>query len=197
MFSGMTSHLFISLIFYILVHSTWYLKNQLSMKTKPSIFSSILLCTFFVVEAQATALDDIGFTDLSLELGTALPDGSNITVTQVEAPISSACIPDTSKFPLISFIDHTQGLCTGISNHATSVAYRFYGPLSSSRAISSVDLFEAGNWLGTGFLNTGATQGLFPKTIEASIGIPTTRLINHSWAGAFVSSGWAYNGRGI
>lgn len=165
------------------------------MKTKFSIFSSILLCTFLAVEAQATALDDIGFTDLSLELGAALPDGSSITVTQVEAPTSSACAPDTSKslFSHINFIDNTQGLCTGISNHATSVAYRFYGSalLSSSRAISSVELFETGNWLGTGFLNTGATQGPNPKTIEASIGTSTTRVVNHSWAYSYRASGWA------
>ena len=147
-----------------------------------------------VVEAQAGTLDDIGFTDLKLELGSTLPDGSSIALTQVEAPASGACAPDMTiaEFSTITFNDNTQSVCSGISNHASAVAKRFYGSVSSSAmAISNVDLFEAINWLDTGFLNTGATQGPNPKTIEASIGTSTARIANHSWAGDFTASGWA------
>lgn len=149
------------------------------MKTKYSLFSTIFLAALLVaVEVQAGTLDDIGFTDLKLELGSALPDGGSIAVTQAEAPVSVACIPDMTlaEFNLITFNDHTLGLtvCTdGVaSGHATSVATKFYGAVTSSvTAISSVDLYEAGNWIGAGFLNTGG----------AGIGVSTTRLINHSW----------------
>ncbi|MCK5002439.1 MAG: dockerin type I repeat-containing protein [Gammaproteobacteria bacterium] len=160
------------------------------MKAKYSIFGSIVLCTFLAVEAQATTLDDIGFTDLSLELGAALPDGASIAVTQVEAPNPTACMPDTSRteFSHITFIDNTQISCTGISAHATGVAKILYSSLiSSSTAIGTVDLFEAVNWLGNGFLNTGV-----PGPITNSIDISTTRLANHSWTGNFFpDTNWA------
>ena len=70
---------------------------------KSSFFSSIFLCMIFSAGAQASTLDEIGFTDLKLELGSGLPDGSSITVTQVEAPIiptgetTGSCIPDVNN----------------------------------------------------------------------------------------------------
>ena len=81
-----------------------------------------------------------------------------------------------AEFNLITFNDYTLGVtgCTdGVaSGHATSVAQKFYGAATSSvTAISSVDLYEAGNWIGAGFLNTGS----------GPISTSTTRLINHSW----------------
>ena len=150
------------------------------MKTAFSLFSAILLCTLSSLESQAGTLDDIGFTDLKLELGSALPDGSSISVTQVEAPVSVACVPNTAlaEFNLITFNDYTLGVtgCTDglASGHATSVAQKFFGAVTSaSTAIGSVDLFETNNWLFSGFLNTYAVNP----------GISATRLANHSWVG--------------
>ena len=80
------------------------------MKAKYSVFGSIALCLFLSVEAQATTLDDIGFTDLSLELGAYLPDGSSIAVTQVEAPNATptgACIPDKFLITNLSITEFT------------------------------------------------------------------------------------------
>ena len=148
------------------------------MRTKYSFFGSIALCLFLSVEAQAATLDDIGFTDLSLELGAGVPDGGSIAVTQVEALSSGACAPDMTltEFSSISFIDNTTSFCTGVSGHATSVAQKFYGSVSSSStAIGTVDLFEAVDWLLAGFLNAGG----------AGTGTSSTRLVNHSWAGSF------------
>lgn len=150
------------------------------MKIKSSLFSAIFLVALLVaVEAQAGTLDDIGFTDLKLELGGALPDGSSIAVTQVEAPVLVACAPNMAlaEFELITFNDYTLGVtgCTdGVaSGHATSVAQKFYGAVtSSSTAIGSVDLFETNDWLFSGFLNT---------YVAVDPGISATRLANHSW----------------
>ncbi|MDH5387591.1 MAG: hypothetical protein OEY06_03970 [Gammaproteobacteria bacterium] len=163
------------------------------MKIKVIILASVWLCVFFSAVTQATTLDDIGFTDLKLELGVALHDGAGVNVTQVEAPVSGAWIPDIASAQFTSKIFNEISIGSiGYSNHATSVGYRFYGlTVSSSPGISNIDLFEAGDWLGTGFLNTGAIQGPFPKTIEASIGTSSTRIVNHSWAGSYAASGWA------
>lgn len=147
------------------------------MKTKLPLFSAILLSTLLTVEVQAGTLDDIGFTDLKLELGSALPDGSSIAVTQVEAPVSGACAPDMtrSEFSNITFNDNTLSVCSGVSGHATSVATRFYGTVTSAlTAIGTVDLYEAIDWLSTGFLRT--TEGVSPNIVD-------TRLANHSWVG--------------
>ena len=147
------------------------------MKTKYSIFNSILLCVLFVAEAQASTLDDIGFTDLSLELGMALPDGGGIIVTQVEVSIGGACAPDitNSEFNSITFVDSTASLCTGVSNHATNVAKFFYGSsLSSSPGVGTSYLFETVNWLFGGFLRSG--EGVAPDVHAA-------RIANHSWIG--------------
>ena len=151
------------------------------MKIKISNISSIFLLLFLSIEVHATLLDDIDFTDLKLELGTALPDGSSVTVTQAEAPddtTTPSWVPDISSGQFTSkiFNDRTPG-SDGISSHATSVAMRFYGStVSAVSAVGSIDLFEAGNWVGNGFLNTGAGG-----PIANSIDVSTTRLINHSW----------------
>ncbi|MCW8831624.1 MAG: hypothetical protein OQK32_08920, partial [Gammaproteobacteria bacterium] len=155
--------------------------SDLFMKIRSLIFSSILLCMYSFIEVQAGTLDDISFTDLKLELGTSLPDGSSITVTQVESSISGACAPDISLGELSSKIynNHTTSFCSGISSHATSVATRFYGTVtSSSTAIGTIDLYEANNWVGNGFLNTLAA-GLLTDTT----GFSAARLVNHSWSG--------------
>ena len=163
------------------------------MKTKLLFPCSFLICMFSIANVQAVStLDDIGFTDLSLELGADLPDGSSITVTQVEAPNAGppgACIPDVdnTEFSLIIFDDKTELVadCTGaVSGHANSVAQKFYGSVSSSStAIANVALFEANNWLVAGFLNT-SVGGLLTNSVDIS----STRLVNHSWAGS--APGW-------
>ncbi len=145
------------------------------MNTKYSLFCTIFMGALLAVDAQAGTLDDIGFTDLKLELGSALPDAGSISVTQVEAILSGACAPDKTlaEFSHITFIDKTSTICTDTSAQATSVATNFYGAVtSSSSAIVSVDLFEKNDWLYSGFLNTSTIYN--PS-------ISKTRLANHSW----------------
>ncbi len=147
------------------------------MNTKYSLFCTIFMGALLAVDAQADTLDDIGFTDLELELGSALPDAGSISVTQVEAILSEACAPDKTlaEFSHITFIDKTSTICTGTSAQATSVATNFYGAdTSSSSAIGSVDLFERNDWIFS-FLNM-STPADEPK-------ISGTRLANHSWVG--------------
>ncbi|MCW8831249.1 MAG: hypothetical protein OQK32_06995 [Gammaproteobacteria bacterium] len=151
------------------------------MKAKYPIFSAIVWCVFFTAKAQAAFLDDIGFTDLKLKLGTGLPDGSSVAVTQTEAPddaTTPSWVPDitSGQFASKVFYDRTPG-SDGISSHATSVAMRFYGStVSVVSAVGIIDLYEAGNWVGSGFLNAGA-----PGPIDNSIEISATRLANLSW----------------
>ena len=150
------------------------------------LYSNILLLSFlFVTSVQAGTLDDIGYTKLKIELaefGLNLPDGAGVAVAQVEAPlVSGECIPDTTitHFLSITFIDNTPVSCAGASWHATSVAKFFYGSTSSTApGITDVDLFEAVDWLQTGFLNI---SGGDPN-------ISTSRLANHSWVGGWESA---------
>ncbi|MDY6832593.1 MAG: hypothetical protein SWC96_12285 [Thermodesulfobacteriota bacterium] len=121
--------------------------------------------------------DDIGHTRLSGELGEALPDGTGIAVTQVEAFYNGHWMPDTghSDFTGKTITDKITPPDTGTSSHATSVGRNFYGnSLSLGPGITTIDVYEANNWFQTGFLNLGQPE---PP------GSSSSRIANHSYVG--------------
>ncbi|PID40173.1 MAG: hypothetical protein CR984_04610 [Proteobacteria bacterium] len=136
--------------------------------------------------------DDIGYTRLSGELGTGTPDGSGVTVTQVEAKSGDHWMPDTSntQFAGKTIVDKTGG-DTGSSGHATNVGVRFYGNSSSmAPGIDLVHGYEAGDWMQPGFLGFGYTYGGNPfqpvydrETWPWVLAAPA-RVANHSWVGS-------------
>lgn len=141
--------------------------------------------------ALAGVKADIGYTDLQARLGGSTPTGAGIDATQVEALYNSgdpgSYFPDASVSPSqlgSKTINDVTGSGTD-SPHARSVAYRFYGDVSSmATGISVIDVYEVNDWLGSGFLRTNGV--LAPKT-EAR------RIQNHSWVGNFTLDSDAIN----
>lgn len=123
----------------------------------------------------AATLDDIGFTRLEEELGTALSTGNGIAVAQSEAVFGSG----GGYYPSTTHVDFsgksfTQGSGSQtVSSHATSVGRNFYGnALSVSPGVTSINVYTATGWLNGDFLRTQTTE--LPRTTSA-------RVANHSW----------------
>lgn len=144
-------------------------------------FQSILFGVLLVLPpiiARADLKLDVGYTELSAGLGNAMPDGSGVKVTQVEAPLigtTNAYMPDTvnAQFAGKTITDKTGGGVT--SWHATTVGTYFYGSTTSlSPGITTIDVYEANNFLGSGLLRSGTTSSPIVETSD---------IQNHSWVG--------------
>ena len=132
----------------------------------------------------ADYFDDVGFTELALELGVHLPDGSSVQVSQVEASTStnsSIYFPDTNNVEFIAkqIVDST-GASAGSSSHATTAGRYFYGLSSSlSPGVSTVAVYSASNWL---------NDELSPGVFGADPRVEDAQVQNHSWIGSSASA---------
>ena len=146
-----------------------------------AFFSACL--SSFPLHAQLSPAqrEDIGFTALQNLLGASMPTGAGVSVTQVEALESGSYRPDSSAFVGKSF-SFLSGGNSSISSHATTVGQFLYGTsgiasdMGSSATSASIAVYDAANWLGSGFLNTG-TPSLLPI-------VETRPIQNHSWIGS-------------
>lgn len=132
--------------------------------------------------AWADYRTDIDFDRLAAELGSALPQGQGVNVTQSEAnvgdPEAPVYLPDPASTDLLgkTFNDRSQSTTGLYSSHATGVAGRFIGNNSSmTPLVSTVESYDADHWLGSGQLNGGSL--LKPQAGPSRVG-------NHSWVGA-------------
>jgi hypothetical protein len=121
---------------------------------------------------------DIGYTALKNELGSNLPTGAGVKVTQVEAYNSGSYLPGAG--PEFTGKTFTPGLTpTSVSGHATSVASYFYGNTGSiAPGITNIECYETGDWTGWGFLSA------YQYTPLAS----SSRVANHSYVTTFGTS---------
>jgi hypothetical protein len=127
--------------------------------------------------ASADYKDDIGYNQLELELGAAMFTGSGVTVSQVEAAENSNYAPDTANPELTGKTFALRSGVSGASGHATAVAQHFYGTSTSlAPAITTIDLYEAEEWLRGGMLNYEAIGSNSPKA-------ETRDVANFSWIG--------------
>jgi len=140
---------------------------------------------------RADTKDDIGYWDLVDAVGSALPQGADVIFTQIEAPLDGNWMPDAdhSEFIGKTITDRTGG-ATGDSSHATIVGYLLYGNISSlSPEALQIDIYEANNWVGIGFLGTGYTlagkpfQPHYDHSVYPWILASPSRVANHSWIG--------------
>lgn len=122
--------------------------------------------------------DDIGYTRLQQTFTSGVPSAPANGVTQAEAPDGSAnYAPDTASSLFAGNTFTLQSGASGANGHAQTVASYFYGNTSSLlNAPLPVDLYNANNWLGTGFLNYGTANN--PAT-------EYRRVQNHSWISHF------------
>jgi hypothetical protein len=128
--------------------------------------------------ADADYRSDVGYTKLQQDLGGSIPDGTGVTVSQVEAAVGGTLwLPDPANGEFIgkTIIDASLPGTGGISGHATAVGQAFYGTITSmAPGITTISAYESGNWQGNGFLRVLiGTGGLQPK-------YSTSRIKNHS-----------------
>jgi hypothetical protein len=155
-----------------------------------ALLISVSLIFPFQPDARATYLDDVGFTDLAAELGAGLLTGASVTVSQIEAGDANGYYMPTKtlgEFSGKSIVNKT-GVSEGVSDHATSVGYKFYGNTQSmAGGIASIDIYEVNNWIWFGYLGLGWTSGGNPvqpvySTDPWMLSSPS-RIANHSWVG--------------
>jgi hypothetical protein len=135
---------------------------------------SLLLLLLWGSAAGATYKDDIGYTQLKTELGSSIPTGAGVLVTQVEAESSGGYMPDptVSEFSGKTFYN-TYPYNSSVSGHANTVGVYFYGNSGSiAPGITSIINYDANYWLGSTYLNT--TAGIQPCYTSNRVG-------NYSW----------------
>jgi hypothetical protein len=134
--------------------------------------------------ARADYLEDVGYNALLVLLGGSTPDGTGVSVTQVEADLDGVSgspylyLPNTadSQFTGITFTDVSALSGAAVSSHATAVGQYFYGNNAMASGISSVANYEANNWLQSGYLRYNFSSQA-PLTENRDIQ-------NHSWVGS-------------
>jgi hypothetical protein len=126
-----------------------------------------------------TYKDLIGYTGLAAELGSATPTGAGVMVTQAEAtsPGSNDYFPDINNSEFSGKTITPKTIPYSISGHATGVGQYFYGNSTSiAPGITQIDVYDANDWLGSGFLVT--STGFLPLA-------SSSRVANHSWVGDY------------
>jgi hypothetical protein len=143
------------------------------------------LCAIAAVSASALAQSyqtDVGYTRLATELAAEsqpVPNGAGVPVTQIEAPLTnngSDYFPDTTNAEFSGKTITPEDSPYSTSGHATTVGQYFYGnDTSRTPGITSVNVYNANDWYGADFLNTGSASLLPDYT--------TDRVANHSYIG--------------
>ncbi len=126
--------------------------------------------------AGQTIPDDTGLTALIQRLGAGnQPTGVAVIVGQTEAP-GPGIFPDPNHPEFFGKTFTNQSPTGGVSGHSTTVGQHFYG-LSTSIApgVTDIRVWEAGDWLGPGFLNGITNNPPDPAEFKVS---------NHSWIGS-------------
>ena len=140
-----------------------------------SAASTIGFCILFFSHSLHAYKEAIRYNELSTELslrGIALPDGSGVSVTQVEAEETSGAgnfLPNSQngQFSGKTITDQSGGGSS--SGHATNVGRELYGNSQSiSPGIQTVDAYSANS-----FINSAWRTGVPPTE--------TNPLQNHSW----------------
>jgi hypothetical protein len=155
---------------------------------KDSLFhfrrGAVALCTVLALcaaGAQADWMSEMGFTQLQAELGANMLTGAGVTVAQVEAVDGYGnYLPDMtySDFTGKTFTNMSKTGPGGISTHATVVGDCLYGNSNMSPGITTVDLFEAGD-----FIENQLDSSSFGAPFRMS-----ERVANFSWIGSVGSN---------
>ncbi len=136
--------------------------------------------------SYAEYLEDVGYSALKAALGTQLPRGEAVRVDQIEASVDpdvAIYLPNPADPQLVgvSFHDHSAGLPTGFSGHATGMARILVGETTSmAPAVTDLDNYEANDWLARVLGYHGIDDPSRP--IQG-----TGTVANHSWIGDLAS----------
>lgn len=152
---------------------------------RSTVFAVLSLCLLHSAALAQSYLDLIGYSALQQRLGAATPNGTGITVSQIEAtdilPSDQNYLPDSANPAFAGKTINPLGGPGGtISGHATTVGTFFYGNAGMASGITTIDAYKikfdllTGDWGGPAFLNFGTA--LAPL-------VETRRIQNHSWIG--------------
>jgi hypothetical protein len=153
-------------------------------------------------------LDQTGFPELVERLGPGnQPTGAGVPVAQVEASFGGCYAPDATR-PEFAHKSLTlmsgpgSGLWSGIANgvgsvslgsssHATAVGLYWFGaPTGMAPGLAAVDVYDAGHFLGSGFLNgveLPTEEALSRRDGTRVRGLPEllgVKIVNNSWIGS-------------
>ncbi len=124
--------------------------------------------------------EDVGYATLLDELGIGAPDGAGVPVMLVEAADGLGGFQPITSDP--DFLNKTivvRSAVAGDSLHATFVGQNFFGLTTSvAPGISQIEVYEANDFIGNGFMHTGST------TLNPNISQQASRVGNHSWIGS-------------
>ena len=158
---------------------------------KPSVrFSFLAMVVIGVLGVLATTAQaqtykgDVGYNRLVSQQGAGLADGAGLRVGLIEARINNATGPympvpadpnDYESFFSGKTINNVSGSNSDVSSHSRISARNFFGSsFSMSGGIDDIDVFEANDWIGGGFLR--ALSGLDPLSTDH-------KVTSHSYAG--------------
>lgn len=142
-------------------------------------------CALFIVGALLLRADlasaqqyfqAIGYTSLQAQIGSALPTGAGVKVSLTEAPVEN-----NAYFPALDqlagkTVNNISNLSNNISYHATGTSAILAGNGGMGSGVPIIDVYEANNWLDTGYLR--AWSPYTPK-------VETSKVVNASWIGYF------------
>jgi hypothetical protein len=116
---------------------------------------------------------EIGFTRLQALAGGALPTAPSQGLTQAEGVNASGYYaPNTASSLFSNKTFAFKSGPSGTSNHANHVAENFYGGNSLLPGSAAVDLYNADDWIGSGFLRFATNSAPL---------VETRAVQNHSW----------------
>ncbi len=153
-----------------------------------SIITLLLLA--YGTHANADYKDDIGYTRLATELGSAMPDADIVIITQAEAATSFVdhdnnsstddrpvylADPNNSALSNDTIVDMSNLESGNFSGHATGVGRILYGNNSIASGSNTIQAYWASKWLASDFLNYGSMKPLSSPS----------RVANHSWIANF------------
>lgn len=133
----------------------------------------------YSVTVYASMKDDVGYTELANQLGAALPDGSGISVFQIEAGDDWIADSANAEFSGKTITSLSSVASPSTSNHATTVGKLFYG--SSSSMSPGITDIGAHSVAGS---STTAAGWLFDHLQLNTAALPletNRRIANHSW----------------
>jgi hypothetical protein len=145
-------------------------------------FRAPILASFLTAASlHADWKDEIGFTRLQLLAGPELPTATNQGLSHVEPSLSEVSLiyaPDIASATFAGKSFTFKSGASGTSWHATHTARNFFGIASLLPGATDVDLYDAGDWINSGFLNHGEPDA--PET-------ETRAVQSHSW---IVTTDW-------
>lgn len=144
------------------------------------IVGASIFCTGPAVRADWKA--DIGYTQLATELGSNLPTGLGVSVSQVEP--GEKTNPDnyrpnaTDTYFTGKTFNWRTTVPSGVSSHATTVGHYLYGTSGVAKGVTNID-----SWYATDWINSSLKYGRISAPITE-----TCKVQNHSWVKTFDSA---------